>query len=338
MFSPALRSCLLLAALLGGPAAYAQAPAEPNAPPARATPATPPAPKPLPADVTTHHTLELPGRTLHFSATAGAIRLTDDKGAPRADIAFIAYQLDGVDPRSRKVTFVMNGGPGFASGWLQVGAVGPWRIPLGGQWGTGDGPVGLARAAAECRDLAGFHRPGVHRSGRYRLFARAHQQRRGAQAAVLGQRRHRLSGRGDPALAGPVRPQRLAEIPAGRELRRLPRPTAGARAGLGAGRRRVGPGDGLAAARCRRAELRVRSVLLRRPAALDDRRGARGARAGGGGHDARAACRRGALRRNATSCRMRRRASATRRRSSGAARGWRRSPASIRRWCGATTG
>ena len=85
----------------------------------------------LPADVTTQHTLELPDRTLRFSATAGAIRLADDKGAPRADVAFIAYRLDGADPRSRPVTFAFNGGPGMASGWLQVGAVGPWRIRLG---------------------------------------------------------------------------------------------------------------------------------------------------------------------------------------------------------------
>jgi carboxypeptidase C (cathepsin A) len=85
----------------------------------------------LPADVTTQHTLELPDRTLRFSATAGAIRLADNKGAPRAEVAFIAYRLDGADPRSRPVTFVFNGGPGMASGWLQVGAVGPWRIRLG---------------------------------------------------------------------------------------------------------------------------------------------------------------------------------------------------------------
>src|SRR5271156_4357801 len=100
MLFSALRSCLLLAALLGGPGAYAQAPTETATPPTHPSPPTPPTPKALPADVTTHHTLELPGgelpaRTLHFSATAGAIRLTDDKNAPRADIAFIAYQLDG---------------------------------------------------------------------------------------------------------------------------------------------------------------------------------------------------------------------------------------------------
>ena len=84
------------------------------------------------SDSVTHHTMELPGRTLHFSATAGTVRLQTDKGAPRADIAFIAFQLDGADPATRKLTFVLNGGPGFASGWLNVGAVGPWRIPFAG--------------------------------------------------------------------------------------------------------------------------------------------------------------------------------------------------------------
>ena len=88
--------------------------------------------KPMPADVTTHHAIELAGRTLRFTATAGAIRLTDDKDAPRADVAFIAYRLDGNEAARRPVTFAFNGGPGFASGWLNAGCVGPWRIPLGG--------------------------------------------------------------------------------------------------------------------------------------------------------------------------------------------------------------
>ena len=71
----------------------------------------------------------LPGRTLHFTATAGSIRLRDDKNAPQADVAFVAYQLDGADKQTRPVTFVFNGGPGMASGWLQVGGIGrgAWR-------------------------------------------------------------------------------------------------------------------------------------------------------------------------------------------------------------------
>jgi len=90
----------------------------------------------LPADQTTHHVLELPGRTLKFAATAGAVRLSNDDNVAQADVAFIAYQLEGADRRTRPVTFVFNGGPGMASGWLQVGAVGPWRIPFGGPGGV----------------------------------------------------------------------------------------------------------------------------------------------------------------------------------------------------------
>jgi carboxypeptidase C (cathepsin A) len=84
----------------------------------------------LPTDVTTHQVLALPGRELRFSATAGSIRLRDGKDAPLTDIAFIAYQTEAADVASRPVTFVFNGGPGMASAWLQMGAVGPWRVRL----------------------------------------------------------------------------------------------------------------------------------------------------------------------------------------------------------------
>jgi carboxypeptidase C (cathepsin A) len=94
-----------------------------------ATPATAEQHK-LPPDSTTRQTLELPGRTLAFSATAGSIRLFDDKGEPQADIAYTAYQLDGADRSSRPVTFVFNGGPGAASAWLQFGNNGPWRLAI----------------------------------------------------------------------------------------------------------------------------------------------------------------------------------------------------------------
>jgi carboxypeptidase C (cathepsin A) len=84
----------------------------------------------LPKDSTTRHTLALPGRSLDFTATAGSIRLFDDKGEPQADIAYTAYRLDGADARTRPVTFLFNGGPGAASAWLQFGAAGPWRLAI----------------------------------------------------------------------------------------------------------------------------------------------------------------------------------------------------------------
>jgi carboxypeptidase C (cathepsin A) len=84
----------------------------------------------LPPDSTTKQTLALPGRTLAFTATAGSIRLFDDKGEPQADIVYTAYQLDGANSVARPVTFVFNGGPGAASAWLQLGNAGPWRLAI----------------------------------------------------------------------------------------------------------------------------------------------------------------------------------------------------------------
>jgi carboxypeptidase C (cathepsin A) len=86
----------------------------------------------LPPDSTTKHTLALPGRSLAFTATAGSIRLFDNKGEPQADLAYTSYQLDGADARSRPVTFLFNGGPGAASAWLQFGDAGPWRLSFSG--------------------------------------------------------------------------------------------------------------------------------------------------------------------------------------------------------------
>jgi carboxypeptidase C (cathepsin A) len=86
----------------------------------------------LPPDSTTKQTLVLPGRTLNFTATAGSIRLFDDKREPQADIAYTAYQLEGADARTRPVTFFFNGGPGASSAWLQLGAAGPWRLAISG--------------------------------------------------------------------------------------------------------------------------------------------------------------------------------------------------------------
>jgi len=47
-----------------------------------------------------------------------------------ADIATVAFLLDGADPAKRPVTFAINGGPGAASAWLDLGSLGPWRLPF----------------------------------------------------------------------------------------------------------------------------------------------------------------------------------------------------------------
>jgi carboxypeptidase C (cathepsin A) len=93
----------------------------------------------LPPDSTTKQTLVLSGRTLAFTATAGSIRLFNDKREPQADIVYTAYQLDGAEPTTRSVTFFFNGGPGAASAYLQLGNAGPWRLTI-----NADGPVSSA--------------------------------------------------------------------------------------------------------------------------------------------------------------------------------------------------
>jgi carboxypeptidase C (cathepsin A) len=101
----------------------------------------------LPEDSTTKQTLALPGRTLSFNATAGSIRLFNDKGEPQADIAYTSYQLDGVDTRNRPVTFFFNGGPGASSAYLQLGNAGPWRLSI-------DGEAALSSASADLKPNA----------------------------------------------------------------------------------------------------------------------------------------------------------------------------------------
>lgn len=126
---PIVAACIALLAFTA-PAPAQDHPAAPARPASAAAAEARPR---LPPPSVTHQTVELPGRTLHFTATAGSVALPDGQGGqPQAEIAFIAYQGDGADARARPVTFALNGGPGFASAWLQLGAMGPWRLPMTG--------------------------------------------------------------------------------------------------------------------------------------------------------------------------------------------------------------
>lgn len=94
-----------------------------------------PAPDPF-ADSTTSHTLALPGRTLAFTATVSTIRLVNPAGVPQADVVVTAFlapgQASGGNAAQRPVMFALNGGPGASSAWLDLGAIGPWRVPMAG--------------------------------------------------------------------------------------------------------------------------------------------------------------------------------------------------------------
>jgi carboxypeptidase C (cathepsin A) len=95
-------------------------------------------PRRLPADSVTHQRLDLPGRSLCFTATAGTVVLPTDAAntAPAAEVAYVAFTLEETQKHNRPVTFALNGGPGIASAWLQLGGVGPWRLPMEGDDGA----------------------------------------------------------------------------------------------------------------------------------------------------------------------------------------------------------
>ncbi len=80
--------------------------------------------------VQTHHTISVRGKTLRYTATAGRLPIKDATGKINAEMFFVAYTLDGADPARRPVTFSFNGGPGSASIWLHMGALGPRTVVL----------------------------------------------------------------------------------------------------------------------------------------------------------------------------------------------------------------
>lgn len=75
----------------------------------------------------THHTLELGGETLSYTALA-QWQLLHKHDKPTAEIFHVAYLKDEADSTSRPITFIFNGGPGASSAYLHVGALGPRRV------------------------------------------------------------------------------------------------------------------------------------------------------------------------------------------------------------------
>ena len=80
--------------------------------------------------VITHHSITVNGKSLSYTATAGRLPLKRGDGKIEAEMFFVAYTLDGQTASQRPLTFAFNGGPGSASVWLHMGALGPKRVVL----------------------------------------------------------------------------------------------------------------------------------------------------------------------------------------------------------------
>src|SRR5438445_4260507 len=124
--TPATQATSTPSASPSGSSAAAQGRPQPQATP---TPEEPP--------VVTHHEIRAGGKTLRYTATVGMMPIKNRDGETEARIFFMAYTLDDGGNRGRRpLTFSFNGGPGSASVWLHLGAIGPKRVPM-----NPDGPM-----------------------------------------------------------------------------------------------------------------------------------------------------------------------------------------------------
>lgn len=82
--------------------------------------------------VATQHTITIDGTNLAYTVTTGMMPLKDaEEKDTEAEIFFMAYTLNDVTDRTeRPLMFVFNGGPGSASVWLHLGALGPRRVKM----------------------------------------------------------------------------------------------------------------------------------------------------------------------------------------------------------------
>jgi carboxypeptidase C (cathepsin A) len=121
-----------LLCLLSATAALSLAAAEPaatNAPAAKNETAVIPDATHKPVLVT--NTVTIAGESVTYTAETGMLPVLKADGTTRASVFYVAYtRQDGTNGGKRPVTFCFNGGPGSASVWLHLGALGPRRAKL----------------------------------------------------------------------------------------------------------------------------------------------------------------------------------------------------------------
>ncbi|MFN0139991.1 MAG: S10 family peptidase [Pyrinomonadaceae bacterium] len=80
--------------------------------------------------VVTKHSIRTGSRTLNYTTTTGFMPIKNAvSGETEARIFYMAYTLDNA-PAGRPLMFSFNGGPGSASVWLHLGALGPRRVKM----------------------------------------------------------------------------------------------------------------------------------------------------------------------------------------------------------------
>lgn len=104
--------------------------------------------KPIPPEKTSvsHGNVDVRGRAIRYTATAGTLLIQDDKERkPEASVFYVAYTAErGRGDGERPVTFFYNGGPGSSTVWLHMGSLAPVRVESGSAEATPPPPYRLA--------------------------------------------------------------------------------------------------------------------------------------------------------------------------------------------------
>ena len=160
-FLPMLFGALFFA-LLSRPIAHAQPPAaRPDMPtvPGAPSPSRDAVPmKEPPAPVERRHQIALRGTTIEYLSTTGMMPLKNETGETDAHVFFVAYtRVDAAHPTGdtkRPLVVAFNGGPGSASVWLHLGALGPKRVQMNPDGGLPAAPYHLVDNAQSWLDQA----------------------------------------------------------------------------------------------------------------------------------------------------------------------------------------
>lgn len=69
-------------------------------------------------------------QTIKYTATAEMLPLHTDDGTLIGHMFALSYVSDAADKSDRPVTFCWNGGPGGSSAMVNIGGLGPRRVPI----------------------------------------------------------------------------------------------------------------------------------------------------------------------------------------------------------------
>ena len=132
---------------------------------------------------------------------------TTSAGDPEAAVFTIAYLLKDADPRTRPVCFAFNGGPGAASVFLNLGALGPKRVVI-----NDDGTMPLPPYTVTDNPQSWFEHFDLVFVDPPHTGYSIDRQRGGAQEDAERRRRRRGARRVRARLARPPQPLGLADL------------------------------------------------------------------------------------------------------------------------------